>query len=349
MTAIKQQSSFASAEYASKGRITRREKFLSQMQAIVPWAALLAVIEPHYPKGLRGRPPIGVQRMLRLYFLQQWYSLSDEGLEDALYDIVSLRQFVGIDLGREAVPDATTMLKFRRLLEEHALSQQMLHTINEDLHQRGLLMKAGTIVDATLIAAPSSTKNSKGQRDPEMHQTKKGKQWHFGMKAHIGVDAQSGLVHTVISTAANTHDITAGWDLLHGQESAAHADAGYRGIEQREEASSYYEAHERDPQQQPVNWQIAMMPSKRQALKAGATQHGWAQRLDEAERVKARIRARVEHPFHILKNLFKYKKVSYRGLAKNASRHTMLFALANLVIVKTQLLMPRPQSVCHAP
>jgi IS5 family transposase len=184
-----------------------------------------------------------------------------------------------------------------------------------------------------------------------MHQTKKGNQWYFGMKAHIGVDAESGLVHTVISTAANTHDISAGWDLLHGQEQAAHGDAGYRGIEQREEALSYYEAHERDPQQDALRWQIAMRPGKRKALKAAAgtvaTQH-WAKLLDEAEQIKASIRAKVEHPFHIVKNLFKYKKVSYRGLAKNAARHVMLFALANLVIVKRKLMQSRPQSVCSA-
>jgi len=340
------QTSFASHEFASKGRTTRREKFLSQMQAIVPWTALLAVIEPHYPKGLRGRPPIGLERMLRIYFLQQWYNLSDEALEDSLYDIASLRLFVGIDLGHEVVPDATTLLKFRRLLEDNALTQQMLQAINADLHQRGLLMKAGTIVDATLIAAPSSTKNSKGERDPDMHQTKKGKQWHFGMKAHIGVDAQSGLVHTLVHSAANVHDVTQGYALLHGQEQTVHADSGYRGIDKREEAKVHEQM--RGSAHGPVQWHIAMMPSKRKQLQDKANHSAWAQLLDKAEKIKASIRAKVEHPFHIVKNLFGYRKTRYKGLAKNAVRHTMLFALANLVIVKKQLLLPRPQSVCHA-
>lgn len=290
------------------------------------------MLEPYYPKGERGRPPIGCLRMLRIYFLQQWYNLADEALEDSLYDIQSLREFVGIDLGSEKVPDATTLLKFRHLLEQNNLTSQMLQAINADLARRGLLMRAGTIVDATLIAAPSSTKNQNGQRDPEMHQTKKGNNFYFGMKAHIGVDAESGLVHTVSHTAANAHDITQASSLLHGQERDVYADSGYRGIDKREEAQGL-----------DVNWHIAMMPSKRQAIKAAKTQNGatgrLAQTLDDIEKLKAGIRAKVEHPFHIIKNLFKYKKVSYKGIAKNAARHTMLFALANLVIVKKSLLI----------
>lgn len=327
------QTSFASQEYAHKGRITRREKFLGQMQSIVPWDSLLGVIEPHYPTGARGRPPIGCLRMLRIYFLQQWYNLADEALEDSLYDIASLREFVGIDLGREPIPDATTLLKFRRLLEQNDLTAQMLQAINTDLGRRGLLMRAGTIVDATLIAAPSSTKNKSGQRDPDMHSTQKGNNHYFGMKAHIGVDAESGLVHSVINTAANTHDITQASSLLHGQETDVYADSGYRGIAQREEAQAL------NPD---LQWHIAMMPSKRKAIKAAKQQGGatgkLAQTLDQIEKLKASIRAKVEHPFHIVKNLFKYKKVSYKGIAKNAARHTMLFALANLVIVKNSLL-----------
>jgi transposase, IS5 family len=331
MIPAKHQISFASQEYAHKGRITRREKFLYEMQAIVPWDSLLAVIEPHYPTGARGRPPIGCLRMLRIYFLQQWYHLADEALEDSLYDIISLREFVGIDLGCEPVPDATTLLKFRHLLEQNDLTAKMLQAINADLERRGLLMRAGSIVDATLIAAPSSTKNKSGQRDPDMHSTQKGNNHYFGMKAHIGVDAESGVVHTVTNTAANAHDITQATNLLHGQEIHVYGDSGYRGIDKREEA-----------QDLDVQWHIAMTPAKRKAIKVAKTQDGAAgqiaQTIDQIEKLKASIRAKVEHPFHIIKNLFKYKKVSYKGVAKNAARHTMLFALANLVIVKKALL-----------
>lgn len=347
MISHKTQLSFAAQEYANKGRTTRREKFLGEMQRIVPWAALMSAIEPYYPKGERGRPPMGLERMLRIYFLQQWYSLADEALEDSLYDINSLREFVGIDLGREPIPDATTLLKFRHLLEQNNLSSQMLQAINLDLARRGLLMRAGTIVDATLIAAPSSTKNATGTREPEMHQTKKGNNYHFGMKAHIGVDADSGLVHSVTNTAANVHDITQANALLHGQEKDVYADSGYRGIEKRQQEKQKEQQASASPQ-----WHTSMMPSKRKAIKAAKTQNGataqLAQTLDQIEKLKASIRAKVEHPFHIVKNLFKYKKVSYRGIAKNAARHTMLFALANLVIVRKQLLTQRGNCVPNA-
>ena len=216
------QTSFASLEFAGKKRVTRREKFLAQMQQVVPWARLLALIEPHYPRSGRvGRPPVGLERMLRMYFLQQWFALSDEALEDALYDSHSMREFVGIDLAREAVPDATTLLKFRRLLEAHALTAQLFEAINAHLAEQGLLLREGTMVDASIIAAPSSTKNKDKTRDPQMHQTKKGNQWHFGMKAHIGVDADSGLVHTVIGTAANVNDVTQAAGQLHDKEKHA--------------------------------------------------------------------------------------------------------------------------------
>ena len=328
------QTSFASSEFEAKGYVTRREKFLSEMNAIVPWTALITAVEPFYPTGERGRPPIGVERMLRMYFLQQWYSnLSDVALEDSLYDITSMRHFAGIDLSVDRVPDATTLLKFRHLLEGNSLTAQMLKAINTDLAKRGLLMRADTIVDATLIAAPSSTKNSTGTRDPEMRQTKKGSNYHFGMKAHIGVDADSGVVHTITNTAANVHDITQANDLLHGQEQDVYADSGYRGIEKR---SATQQLHP------DVHWHTSMMPSKRKAIKAAKAQEGTtgqlAQIRDKLEKLKSSIRAKVEHPFHIVKNLFKYKKTSYSGIAKNASRHVMLFALANLVIVKKHLL-----------
>ena len=231
------QRSFASAEFALKKKRTRREKFLAEMERVVPWAKLIAVIEPAYPtSGRVGRQPMGVPKMLRMYLLQQWYGLADEALEDAIYDSQALRDFVGIDLSRQSVPDATTLLKFRHLLQANDLTRALFDEINAHLSEQGLLMRAGTIVDATIIAAPSSTKNAKGERDPEMHQTKKGKQWHFGMKAHIGVDAESGLVHTVIGTAAHVGDVTQAGALLHGDETAAFGDAGYRGVHKRAEA-----------------------------------------------------------------------------------------------------------------
>lgn len=317
------QRSFASAEYALKKKRTRREAFLADMERVVPWSRLIALIEPLYPtSGRVGRQPIGVPRMLRMYCLQQWYALADEALEDALYDSQALRDFVGIDLSRESVPDATTLLKFRRLLQANDLTRALFDEINAHLAEQGLLMRAGTIVDATIIAAPSSTKNDKGERDPEMHQTKKGKQWHFGMKAHIGVDAQSGLVHTLIGTAANVNDVTQAGALLHGQESSALGDAGYRGVHKRPEAKG-------------PKWFVALQPGKRKALDLTKP---WARMLEKVEQIKASIRAKVEHPFHVVKNLFRHRKVRYKGLAKNEAQLFALFALANLVIAKRPLL-----------
>lgn len=326
------QTSFASLEYAGKKRMTRREKFLGEMERVVPWAALVALIEPHYPKSGRvGRPPIGVQRMLRMYFLQQWYSLSDEGLEDALYDSQAMREFVGIDLAREQVPDATTLLKFRRLLEQHELTKAIFEKVNADLGRRGLLMREGTLVDATIIAAPSSTKNQDRERDPEMHQTKKGNEWHFGMKAHIGADAESGLVHSVHVTAANESDIASTHALLHGKETSVHADSGYTGVAKREEI---VEAQAEGRIRKKIDWYVAAKRGKIVAMAEGAVKDLTVM----IERKKAQIRARVEHPFHIVKNLFGHKKVSYKGLAKNRARMYSLFALANLVIAKRSLL-----------
>lgn len=317
------QRSFASAEYAMKKKRTRREQFLAEMERVVPWARLIALIEPLYPRSGRvGRQPTGVPKMLRMYCLQQWYGLADEALEDALYDSQALRDFVGIDLSRESVPDATTLLKFRRLLQANDLTKALFDEINTHLAEQGLLMRSGTIVDATIIAAPSSTKNAKGERDEEMHQAKKGNQWHFGMKAHIGVDAESGLVHTVIGTAANVNDVTQAGALLHGQETAAFGDAGYRGVHKREEAKG-------------PNWHVAMRPGQRKRLDP---RHGWSRLLEQAERLKASVRAKVEHPFHVVKNLFRHRKVRYKGLAKNTAQLFMLFGLANLVIAKRSLL-----------
>jgi len=318
------QRSFASAEYAMKKKRTRREKFLADMERVVPWSRLTSVIEPLYPtRGRVGRQPIGVPRMLRMYCLQQWYGLADEALEDALYDSQALRDFVGIDLSRESVPDATTLLKFRRLLLDNDLTKALFEEINAHLAEQGLLMRAGTIVDATIIAAPSSTKNAGNARDPEMHQTKKGNAWHFGLKAHIGVDAQSGLVHTMVTTAANVNDVTQAGALLHGEETAAFGDAGYRGVDKREEAQG--------PQ-----WHVAMQPGKRRQLDPTRQ---WARLLEKAEQLKASIRAKVEHPFHVIKNLFRHKKARYKGLAKNEAQLFSLFGLANLVIAKKSLLV----------
>jgi len=317
------QRSFASAEYALKKKRTRREKFLADMERVVPWARLIGVIEPLYPtSGRVGRQPIGVPRMLRMYCLQQWYGLADEALEDALYDSQALRDFVGIDLSREPVPDATTLLKFRRLLLDNDLTKALFEEINAHLAEQGLLMRAGTIVDATIIAAPSSTKNAGNARDPEMHQTKKGNAWHFGMKAHIGVDAESGLVHTVVATAANVNDVTRAGALLHGEETVAFGDAGYRGVDKRAEA-------------QGPKWHVAMQPGKRRQLDPTRK---WARLLEKAEQLKASIRAKVEHPFHVIKNLFRHKKTRYKGLAKNEAQLFSLFGLANLVIAKRSLL-----------
>ncbi|HEV6966510.1 IS5 family transposase [Roseateles sp.] len=317
------QRSFASAEYAMKKKLTRREKFLADMERIVPWPRLIAVIEPLYPKSGRvGRPPIGVTKMLRMYCLQQWYGLADEALEDALYDSQALRDFVGVDLSRESVPDATTLLKFRRLLQANDLTRALFDEINAHLSEQGLLMRAGTIVDATIIAAPSSTKNEGNARDPEMHQTKKGNQWFFGMKAHIGVDAESGLVHSVMGTAANVADVTQAGALLHGDETHAFGDAGYRGVGKRKEAQG--------PQ-----WHVAVPPGKRRKLDLTRR---WAQLLEQVEQLKASVRAKVEHPFHVVKNLFRHRKARYKGLAKNEAQLFSLFGLANLVIAKRELL-----------
>ncbi len=326
------QLSFASSEYAMKKKRTRREKFLGEMERIVPWTRLIAVVEPLYPtSGRVGRPPIGVKRMLRMYCLQQWYGLADEALEDALYDSQALRDFVGVDLSRESVPDATTLLKFRRLLQDNDLTRALFDEINAHLGERGLLMRAGTIVDATIIAAPSSTKNEEHARDPEMHQTKKGNQWHFGMKAHIGVDSESGVVHSVLATPANTADVSQTLDLLHGDEREVFADAGYGGVHKREEI---IQAQADGTLRADLTWHVAIKRGKLRQMVAGR----YKELTTALERVKAQVRARVEHPFHVVKNLFGHKKARYKGLAKNEAQLFSLFALANLVIAKRSLL-----------
>ena len=318
------QTSFSELEYAAKKKLTRRDRFLAEIEAVTPWAALEAEIAPFYPKGEgRGRPPIGLHRMLRMYIAQQCFGLSDEGIEDALYDSQAIRRFVGIDLARESAPDATTLLKFRRLLETNELTRKVFEAINAHLAERGLILREGTIVDATFIAAPPSTKNKAKARDPEMHQAKKGNNWHFGMKAHIGVDAKSGLVHAVIGTAANVSDVSQTHALVHGEESDVFGDAGYQGVEKRPEN-----------QGSTADWHIAMKRGKRKALPKDAM----GKLMERFEKLKASIRAKVEHPFHVLKNLFKHRKTRYRGLAKNEAQLFSLFGLVNLVLARKRLM-----------
>ena len=322
------QMSLGAAGFERKTKRTRKREFLDEMDLVVPWAELVALIAPHAPQpGAKGgRPAFGVHPMLRIHFLQQWFNLSDPAMEEALYDTPMFREFVGLDIGEEHLPDESTILRFRHMLQAHNLHLQILATVNAMLTAKGLLLKQGTVVDATLIAAPSSTKNSTGTRDPEMHQTKKGNQWHHGMKAHIGSDAQLGLVHSVVTTAANVHDITQAHALLHGKESDVFADSGYRGVEKREEIQAKHPG---------VNWHIAMMPGKRKAMDKSTAMGAL---LEQLEKTKASIRAKVEHPFRVIKRQFGYTKVKYRGLAKNTVNLVTLFALSNLWMVRKRLL-----------
>ena len=302
---------------------TRKREFLEEMTRVVPWKDLTALIEPHYPKGKTGRPPMGLEVMLRVHLLQQWFGLSDPAMEEALHDVPLYREFAGLEGPMRRLPDESTILRFRHLLEKHNLGDAILATVNVILQRHGLMLKAGTVVDATLISAPSSTKNDSGERDPEMHQTKKGNQWYFGMKAHVGTDAESGLGHTVIGTAANVNDVTRGHDLLHGEEDVVFADAGYQGAMKRPEATG-------------VQWHVAMRPGKRRALDMKKKSH---RLIDEAERLKASVRAKVEHAFRVIKLQFGFTKVRYRGLAKNTAQLKTLFALSNLWMVRRKLMM----------
>jgi IS5 family transposase len=301
-------------------RRTRKQILLDEMEHVMPWGELLALIAPHAPVAKTGRPPFNLAMMLRIHCLQQWFGLSDLAAEEALFEAGFYRAFVGIS-GTQRIPDRVSILRFRHLLEEHDLSPKILEVINAKLAAHGLLLKTGTVVDATLIAAPSSTKNKNGERDPEMHQTKKGNQWHFGMKAHIGVDADSGLVHTVIGTAANVNDVTQGHALLHGEEKIVFADAGYQGAPKRDEATG-------------VDWQIAMRPGKRKQQKLTP----WGALMEQAEKLKAGVRAKVEHPFRVIKRQFGHSKVRYRGLTKNTAQLMTLFALSNIWMARAVLL-----------
>ncbi len=321
-----QQTSLATTGFELASKRTRKRAFLAEMDQVIPWSDLLVLIAPHAPAGRTGRPPFAVEVMLRIHLLQQFFGHSDPAMEEALHDIPLYREFAHLDAGMSRMPDESTILRFRHLLEAQELGQQILALVNAQLTQRGLMLKQGTVIDATLIAAPSSTKNNKSERDPEMHQAKKGNQWHFGMKAHIGVDADSGLVHTVTTTAANAHDITQAHALLHGQEDVVFADSGYRGVHKREDIQA---------QHPDVDWQIAMMPGQRKALDQSQPVNALKEQL---EKVKARIRAKVEHPFRVIKCQFGHRKVRYRGLAKNTSQLLVMFALSNLWMVRKRIL-----------
>ena len=302
--------------------MTRKQVFLAQMQRVVPWAALVELIAPYYPEGKNGRPPFALETMLRVHFIQQWFSLSDPAMEEAFFDTPLYREFAQLDAhGR--LPDESTILRFRHRLEKHKLADQILATVNDLLTEQGLLLRAGTAVDATLIAAPSSTKNQDKARDPEMHSSQKGNQWHFGMKAHIGVDAHSGLVHTVRGTSGHVADVTEGNSLLHGGETDAFGDAGYQGIGKRPDAKK------------DVTWHVAMRPGKRKALDKDNNPADAL--IDQIERIKAGIRAKVEHPFRVVKRQFGFARVRYRGLKKNTLQLTTLFALSNLWMARHTL------------
>ena len=302
---------------------TRKQEFLAQMERVVPWAALVELIAPYYPEGKNGRPPFALETMLRIHFMQQWFSLSDPAMEEAFFDTPLYREFAQLD-AHARLPDESTILRFRHRLERHKLADQILATVNDLLTTQGLLLKAGSAVDATLIPAPSSTKNKAKARDPEMHSSQKGKQWYFGMKAHIGVDADSGLVHTVRGTSGNVADITEGNSLLHSEETDVFGDAGYQG------------AHKRPDARAGVTWHVAMRPGKRKELDKQNKPRDAL--IDLLEKIKAGIRAKVEHPFRVLKRQFGYGKVRYRGLKKNTLQLTTLFALSNLWMARHQLL-----------
>ncbi len=297
---------------------TKRALFLEEMEQVVPWRELCALIEPYYPKAGNGRPPVGVERMLRIYFLQQWFNLSDPAVEEALYDSVLMRQFAGIDLGQEPVPDETTVCKFRHLLEEQGVGGAMLETVNLHLQEKGVRITTGTIVDATIIHAPSSTKNREEKRDPEMHQTRKGKQWYFGMKAHVGVDSKTKIIHSAVVTAANVADAKVLPELLHGEETRVWGDQGYLG-------------------QTEVIHQCA--PQARDCTHRRYRYKNWIDEVQRAKnRTKSTVRSKVEHVFQILKLKFGFVKVRYRGLKKNGHRLFAACALVNLFTARKKLL-----------
>lgn len=312
-----EQRSFAGLAWSSKGKVTRRERFLAEVDAVIPWKRLIGLIEPHYVKPGKGRRPLGLEKMLRIYFLQQWFDLSDPAAEGAIYDSESMRRFVGIELGEDAVPDESTILRFRHLLEEHELTRKIFEEIGSLLEEKGILLKRGTIVDATIISAPSSTKNRSRSRDPEMRQTKKGNVWHFGMKVHVGTDTR-GLVHSLTTTDAAQADINQLADLVHGNEGALYGDGAYWNESDRRsfrEAGVRYRVNRRGHRYAPLTEQWKAI-----------------------NKTRSRVRARGEHAFHVVKRLWGFTKVRYRGLAKNTTRAYAAFALANLYMAPRQLL-----------
>jgi len=312
-----EQKTFASLAWESKGKQTKRERFLAEMNVVIPWKKLLKVIEPHYPKAGNGRPPMELETMLRIYFLQIWFNLSDPGAEEALYDSESMRRFARIELSEDRVPDETTILNFRHLLEQHELTGKMFERINRMLEKKGLLLRTGTIVDATIIAAPSSTKNSEGTRDPEMKQTRKGNNWHFGMKLHVGTDRR-GIVHTVMATHAATADITQMNDLLHGDEREIYGDQAY-----------WKEADRQRFRKAGVRYRVNRRPNGSRPLTE------YQKKINQS---RSRTRARGEHVFRVVKQLWGFAKVRYRGIAKNAARALASFALANLYMMRRKLM-----------
>jgi len=314
------QTSFSDIEYSLRKRKTKREEFLGIMDNAIAWDEWLSFIEPHYPEGKRGRPALGIEKMLRMYLLQCWFNLSDEGIEEAVYDSYAFRTFMRIDFGNEQVPDATTLLKFRRLLEEKGIGKLFFDAISRALGERGHMMRGGSIVDATFISAPGSTKNVQKKRDPEMHQTKKGKTWHFGMKSHIGVDAGSGYVHSFETTSANVHDLVVVSKLIRGDDEVVYGDAGYLGIEKREDIKNNERLSSIDYR---INHRVGSVQKVPEGL------FNWEKLI---ERRKSSVRAKVEHVFLIVKRFFGYSKVVYRGLAKNTHRLQVLFASANLLM-----------------
>lgn len=308
-------------EYASRKKLTRREEFLQAMDGIIPWEAWIEIIRPHYPSGKRGRPVRGIETMLRMYLLQVWFNLSDVGVEDAIYDSYAMRTFMKLNFLSEQVPDATTLLKFRHLLEAHKIGEQIFEDLKNRLDKAGLLMHGGSIVDATIIHAPSSTKNAKGKRDEEMHQVKKGNQWHFGMKVHAGVDAGTGFVHTITGTAANVHDSQQISELIRPDDEVVYGDSGYLGASEQEAIRTNEDFSK-------IDFRINKRPSSLK-IKDCYKGENWDKKI---ERSKSSVRCKVEHPFLIVKRYFGYCKVAYKGIEKNMNRFNLLFACANLLM-----------------
>jgi len=322
---MKKQQTFASAAWNGKGKVTRRERFLAEMDAVIPWSRLVALIEPHHPNTGKGRPPHDLERMLRIYFLQQWFNLSDPQAEDAIYDSESMRRFARVELGDDKIPDESTILRFRHRLEQHGLTEAIFEAVKDLLAEHRLTLRAGTIVDATIIAAPSSTKNATGTRDPEMKQTRKGKNWHFGMKLHIGTDRR-GIVHSLTATHAAESDIKQLPHLLHGEESTLYGDQAY-----------WKEADRQAFEEQGVRYRVNR--------RAPGGNRKLSERWRKINRARSRTRARCEHPFRVIKQLWGFQKVRYRGIAKNLARAQTMFALANLYAVRHRLLPPEEECV----